>query len=199
MPVSFSTTGMLFTAVRLSKRLRNHIRCCAGDNGTSTADPPSGNVTAAGRSRATNGTRVPASAWDSSRAASPATVDTSNSNRTGTWVSRVAPNRAATCVASSELPPNPKKSSSKPTGVSSPSTPAIVCATACSTIVAGARNIAAANDGTGNPRRSSFPEALSGNASSTITAAGTMYAGRRRATCARSASASTTTSPAGTT
>ena len=47
--------------------------------------------------------------------ASAATVEASNSSRTGSSVSSATDNRAATRVALSELPPSSKKSSSAPT------------------------------------------------------------------------------------
>ena len=56
---------------------------------------------------------------------------------------------------------------------------------------------ATAKSGAGSAARSSFPLTVSGSASSTTTAAGTMYSGSRAATCSRSAAASSATRPAG--
>ncbi|GAB3210077.1 hypothetical protein GCM10027262_34030 [Nocardia tengchongensis] len=161
-PVSFSATGMLLTAVRLSKRFRNHMRCCASDSGTSS-----------GRSWATRAARAPVPTRDSSCAASEATVEASKRARSGMSASSAADRRAITWVAISELPPSSKKSSSRPTR-SRPSTSAMTPATVCCTGVAGARKTWAAKVGAGSCLRSSLPEALSGKASSTMKAAGTM-------------------------
>ena len=88
---------------------------------------------------------------------------------------RPAPHRGArrTCVAISELPPRAKKSSSRPTR-STPSTSANTAATISSIGVVGARNSRASNTGSGSAFRSSLPFAVSGTASSTTNADGTM-------------------------
>ncbi|MQY32035.1 hypothetical protein NRB56_76520 [Nocardia sp. RB56] len=138
------------------------MRCCASDNGTS-----------AGRCRATSALRAPSPACDSMRAASAATVLASNSMRTGTRVSSAVPSREATWVAISELPPSSKKSSSTPTRTI-PSTSPKIWATISSIGVVGARNSRTSKTGAGSARRSSLPEALSGKASSTTIADGTM-------------------------
>ena len=89
------------------------------------------------------------------------------------------PNAEATLltrrVASSESPPRSKKLSSTPTR-STPRTSANNPARISSPAVDGPRT-PPPNSGTGNARRSTFPFAVSGNASSTTTADGTMYEG----------------------
>ncbi|NQE72692.1 hypothetical protein NG2371_07185 [Nocardia gamkensis] len=82
--------------------------------------------------------------------------------------------RATTRVASSELPPKAKKSSSSPTSLA-PRSPANTSATACSTGEPGARNATALlTCGAGSARRSSFPFGVNGRTSSTTIASGTM-------------------------
>ncbi len=70
------------------------MRCCASDSGIRS-----------GRTRLVSAGREPEPASTCTRAARDSTVDASNSARTGTWVSRAAPRRDTTCVATSELPP----------------------------------------------------------------------------------------------
>ncbi len=106
--------------------------------------------------------------------------------------------RATSTAASRECPPRSKKLSSTPTW-SRPSTCANTSHSACSRAVAGARPPAAAYSGAGSARRSSFPFALSGSASSTMTAAGTMYPGSTRPHASRSPAGSSTAPAAGTT
>ncbi|GEM30496.1 hypothetical protein NN3_15030 [Nocardia neocaledoniensis NBRC 108232] len=144
----------------------NHIRCCASDSGTCSG---CGWATSGGRVETSDGAAA------SARAASPATVGVSNSARTPSWMAKAAPMRATTWVATSELPPSSKKLSSAPTR-SWESTSAKMPATICSAGVRGARKspAAAVNTGSGRALRSSLPEVLSGNASSTMIDAGTM-------------------------
>ncbi|OXR39655.1 hypothetical protein B7C42_08277 [Nocardia cerradoensis] len=139
-----------------------------------------------GRGRAVSAGRSASDRLVSTREARAATLPASKTRRTGTRVSRAAPSRAATRVALSELPPSAKKSSSRPTR-SMPSTSANTAATSSSTTVTGAANTCASNTGAGNALRSSFPEVLRGNESSTVTTAGTMYEGSAEARPARSA------------
>ncbi len=98
-PVSRIATTMLFAADPVSKRLRNHIRCCAIDSGS-----------VSGRSCATSGARVspPAATAASTSAASCATVGASKKSRTSMRMPRSALMRATTRVALSELPPSAK-------------------------------------------------------------------------------------------
>ena len=65
-PLNRSATGMLFTAVPLSNRFKNHIRCCANDNGIRS-----------GRTIAVNAARAPEPTSDSTRAANNSTDDAS--------------------------------------------------------------------------------------------------------------------------
>ncbi len=97
--------------------------------------------------------------------------------------------RSTTWVASSEVPPSEKKSSSKPIR-RAPSTCSNTVATASSSGVDGARKTACSNTGSGSARRSSFPTGVNGTSSSTTTAAGTMYPGRLRAASSVSAAGS---------
>ena len=101
--VSRTATGMLYTAESGSNWFRNHIaaaRTTAECAPAAAARPaPYGRRRCATRPRA----RVP-------RPSRPRTA-----RRTGTAVSSAAPSRATTWVASSELPPRAKKSSSRPT------------------------------------------------------------------------------------
>ncbi|SLI04071.1 Uncharacterised protein [Mycobacteroides abscessus subsp. abscessus] len=131
-----------------------------------------------GRGRAVSAS-LPVPACCSTRTASAATVGASNSNRTGTRVLSAAPSREATCVASSELPPQAKKSSSRPIRAppalwSRPSTSAKVVATICSIGVVGARNTAFSKVGSGSALRSSLPLTFSGSSSSCMNTDGTM-------------------------
>ncbi|MEV3976233.1 hypothetical protein AB0K68_50260, partial [Streptomyces sp. NPDC050698] len=63
----------MFADDNVSKRFKNHIRCCANDNGTRS-----------GRTRAVNAARAPEPISDSTRAANNSTDDASNNTRTGT-------------------------------------------------------------------------------------------------------------------
>ncbi|GAA3773583.1 hypothetical protein GCM10022403_005880 [Streptomyces coacervatus] len=160
----------------------NHSRCCAYDNGTRS-----------GRSRTTNAERAPPASV--SRPAKAAGVDASNNSRSGTSTPNTARIRLTNRTANSEWPPSWKKSSSAPTP-SSPSTCANAPHTSSSRTVAGPRPTTPPPpySGTGNARRSTFPFAVNGNASSTTTADGTMYSGSRAPTNPRTAPA---TSPPG--
>ncbi len=154
------------------------MRCCASDSGMRS-----------GRTRLVSAGREPEPASTCTRAARDSTVDASNSARTGTWVSRAAPRRDTTCVATSELPPRAKKSSSSPTrsrSRTSANTPATI---SCVGVV-GARNVFVSNSGSGSAFRSSLPEALSGNASSATNTCGTMYDASDVASAALTVSAS---------
>ncbi len=106
--------------------------------------------------------------------------------------------RAATRAASSECPPRSKKSSSGPAEASS-RTSAYAPATISSRASRGVRPAVAAapaKSGAGSARRSTLPLAVSGKASRTTTADGTMCAGSRSPTAARSPAASGAGSPA---
>ena len=87
-----------------------------------------------------------------------------------------------TCVASSEWPPRSKKLSSTPTR-STPRTSLQIPASISSTGVRGATYPPPpprpADSGAGSAARSTLPLAVSGSASSTTNADGTMYSGRR--------------------
>ena len=169
---------MLYTAPAPSSRFRNHIRCCPNDNGTSP-----------GRAAATSGIRGPAApasasstiwAGDGAVNRSPIPISVSSTART----------RAITRMASSESPPSSKKLSSAPTR-STPSTSANRPQTISSAAVRGSRlTTTPPNSGAGSAARSSFPFTVTGSASSTTTAAGTMYSGSRAATNARNAGTS---------
>ena len=88
--------------------------------------------------------------------------------------------RETTWVATSELPPSSKKSSSRPTR-SAPSTSPKAAATTRSAGLQGSRKVRVLlNTGSGSAFRSSFPLVLSGSASSTMSDAGTMYDGSER-------------------
>ena len=76
-------------------------------------------------------------------------------------------------------PPSAKKSSVAPI-LSTSRTSANTSAMTCSILDPGARNAVASNTGSGNALRSSLPLMLSGNASSTTKADGTIYAGTLR-------------------
>ncbi|CAB4903135.1 unannotated protein [freshwater metagenome] len=104
-PLRWTENGRLYTAVAGSNRLRNHMRCCAGESGMRS-----------GRSRDSRiGVSDPRPAADSARAASAPTVGASNSSRTPRRTPSAPPTRVTNCVAISELPPSSKKSSSRPT------------------------------------------------------------------------------------
>ncbi len=153
----------------VSNRLMNQMRCCAVDKGRIS-----------GRGRATNALRAPDPICFATRVARPTTVDASNSARTGIWVSSAAPIRETTWVATRELPPSSKKSSSRPT-LSTPRTSPNAADTARSAGVRGSRKVRVLlNTGCGSALRSSLPLVLSGSSSSTISDAGTMYDGNAR-------------------
>ena len=165
-PVSRSATGMLYAAESGSNRLRNHIRCWAGDSGIRSGPFP--------RRQCGSAPRYPPTARPAPRG--PTTVGASNSVRTGTArvERRAEPSgdlrwRAASCrpVRRSRRPAptrsepehlgeRPRPRSPRPGSV-------------------GARNSCASNTGAGSACRSSLPDGVSGNSSSTTTAAGTMY------------------------
>ncbi len=157
----------------------NQSRCCANDSGSgrSRGTGTSGGACAAPapRSRA------------SARAASPATVGASKIARSGSSTPSASRARVATRVASRECPPSSKKLSSTPTR-STPSTSAQIPASTSSVGVRGATYASAApeSSGAGSARRSVLPCGVSGSASSTTTAAGTMYSGIRSRSHARS-------------
>nr|WP_155289537.1 MULTISPECIES: hypothetical protein [Rhodococcus] len=142
-----------------------------------------------GRTVATSAVRPPSPAACSTRTASSATVDASNSMRTGTVASSATPSRETTWVAISELPPSSKKSSSSPTR-STPRTSAKTSATISSIGVVGARKSRTSNTGAGSARRSSFPLTVSGIVSSATNADGTMYSGNSSAIPVRRSSRS---------
>jgi hypothetical protein len=91
---------------------------------------------------------------------------------------------ASTRMATSECPPRSKKLSCAPTR-STRSTCAQISASTSSTGVRGATYVssAPAYSGAGSARRATFPLGVSGSASSTTTADGTMYSGRRPFRC----------------
>ncbi len=111
------------------------------------------------------------------RSASPPTVDASNSARSGSSTAKASRTRATTCVASNECPPSAKNSSFTPTSSSS-STSAQICASFVSVGVRGATYVLSSgcrtSSGCGSARRSSFPLGITGSASSSTNAAGTM-------------------------
>ncbi len=83
-------------------------------------------------------------------------------------------------------PPSSKNPSSMPTGAT-PSTSANSPHNNSSRASRGPRNTSPprSHSGTGNARRSTFPFTVNGSASSTTTAAGTMYSGNHSRVCAR--------------
>ncbi len=118
-------------------------------------------------------------------AASPASVGCANTSATVRRRPAVRA-RATTCSALIESPPSAKNSSSRPTA-STPSTPVQMPASVVSTPGRGA-NVACARSRRrplrcASARRSTFPPAVSGSASTTVNAAGTSAAG----SCARNA------------
>ncbi len=110
----------------------------------------------------------------------------------GTGWPNASRRRACTRTSSSEWPPRSKNRSCAPT-LSTPSTSAHTAATLRSASVRGAtyRSAPAAYSGAGSALRSSLPFAFRGSRSSATNADGTMYSGRLRRACSRSASAST--------
>ena len=103
-----------------------------------------------------------------------------NRPRIGISASRTARTRAISRMASSESPPRSKKLSSAPTR-SRPRTSANRPQTISSAAVRGSRLIITPpNSGAGSAARSSFPLTVTGSASKTTRAAGTMYSGSRR-------------------
>ncbi|TWH44348.1 hypothetical protein L612_003500000250 [Rhodococcus rhodochrous J38] len=122
-------------------------------------------------------------------AASARTVGASNSDRTPRSVPKASLMREITRVATSELPPSSKKLSSAPTSAT-PSWSAKIAASAVSVGDIAAAPRAPAKTGSGSALRSSLPTAVSGISSSTMIAAGTMWAGSRAASAADSCSGS---------
>ncbi len=157
---------MLLTAEPGSRRLRNHIRRCASDNGTRS-----------GRTCGTSGGRweSPAAIAASTSVASCAAVGASKNSRTSMRTLWSALIRATTRVALSELPPRAKKSSSTPSR-STPSTLSNAATTVSSVGVLGARYSVARTlkSGSGSAPRSSLPDALRGNSVSSTNSDGTM-------------------------
>ena len=139
---------------------RNHSRCCANDSGSRSGR---GIRTSGGRAAA-----APSSTW-----ARPAGVGCSNTARTASSAPSTARTRDTSRVASSECPPRSKKLSSTPTR-SRPSTCANTSHSARSSGRGRGPAAARRDSGAGSARRSSFPFAVSGSASSTTIAAGTM-------------------------
>ena len=113
-------------------------------------------------------------------AARPSSVGVSNRARSGTSIPRTWRSRETTCIARREWPPSSKKPSSAPTR-STRRTSAQTSASISCTAVAGARYspLADLRSGAGSARRSTLPCGVSGISSSTTSAVGTMYSGRR--------------------
>ncbi len=111
----------------------------------------------------------------------------SNTVRRGSSTPNASRTCATTRVASSECPPNSKKSSRTPT-CSSFSTSAQIPANACSVGVRAATYCPTSGrpSGAGNRPRSIFPLPVNGNSGSTTNAVGTIYSGRVRLSCSRS-------------
>ena len=95
-------------------------------------------------------------------------------------------------------PPSAKNESSTPTD-STPSTSANNAASTRSRSDTGARYSDASTCGSGNPRRSNFPDDVTGNDSSTTHTRGTMYSGNRCPNTDSNTAVSTTAPTAGTT
>ena len=169
--------------------------------------PPAGPGTTAGSAHRT-GAAARAAAWRTSgaraaspsrsRAASSATVGASNTVADGQLHPRLARTRLTSRVASSEWPPSSKKWSSMPTRGSA-RTSAKRSQRTCSSGVRGARYVSPWRWGAGRALRSSLPLGVSGRASSTTNADGTMYSGSRSARWRRRAAASGVCPGAGTT
>ncbi|CAM5725193.1 hypothetical protein SFUMM280S_04920 [Streptomyces fumanus] len=161
-----------------SRRLRNHIRCCAYDSGTRS-----------GRSRGVSAMRAAPRPCSTSRAR-PATVGASKSSRMLISAASADRIRAMSRIASRESPPSSKNESSTPTR-SSPRLSANSPHSTSSTVVSGPRPLVRlAKSGAGRAERSSLPFSVTGNASSGITAAGTMCPGSRPATNDRNSAGS---------
>nr|VTP03516.1 hypothetical protein BIN_B_05109 [Mycobacterium riyadhense] len=106
--------------------------------------------------------------------ANSATVGVSNNTKTETSASNALLIAAITRIADSESPPSSKNESSTPTR-SSPNTRAKIPAKISSTALDGARyRSRCPYSGAGKARVSSLPFTVSGNSSSTTTAAGTI-------------------------
>ncbi len=126
-----------------------------------------------------------AAAWTGS--ATSASRSTVFSSKTWRGVTTQPERRArdASCIDMIESPPSSKKLSSALTR-STPRTSANSALSSSSAAPAGARPAArSAKSGAGSAALSSFPFTVSGRASRTVTAAGTMYSGSRPATCSR--------------
>ncbi len=163
---------------------------CSGVSGSTSSSPESSNRawssacgSAAGSAVRTDSTPGAPAAQVGARRA---TVRARNRSR----IAMVMPSSAArvtTRVADREVPPMLKKSSSMVTA-GTPSTSASRPHRRSSSAVRGARpSDRAARTGAGSARRSSLPFGVSGSASSTTTALGTMYSGSVSESRARSA------------
>ena len=123
-------------------------------------------------------------------AASAAGVGAWKSARTGTEIP-CSLSRPVSAIASSECPPSAMKSSSGPTW-SRPRTSANARQMISSRTVTGPRPVepgGSAACGAGSACLSTLPLAVTGSASSTTTAEGTMYSGSWPAACSRTAAA----------
>ncbi len=163
--------GMLYVEPPGWNWSRNHRRCCAKDSGSG---PVRGTGTSAG---AVSGWEAPVASMRSARAA---TVGASKKARRGSSTPSWERMREMTCVASSECPPSSKKFPVTLTW-GSRRMAAKMAASFSSVGVRGATKESAdeAASGTGRAFLSTLPLGVSGSASSTTKAEGTMYSGSR--------------------
>ena len=132
-----------------SKRLMNHIRCCASDSGTRRAAVPRRQAGA----RRTSASAAADAGGEAARPSAPRTAPARRCRRR-----RPRPSRATTRVARSEFPPRSKKLSSAPTR----STPSTSAKTRGDRLFDRRRRgtelaVRAANSGSGSALRSSLP------------------------------------------
>ena len=155
----------MYAGELVSNWLMNHIRDCASDSGIRSGR---GLGASSGRACAPPEREVVSSA-------SSATVGWSKMSRTLISMPSAACTRAATRVAPSEVPPMSKNESVALTCGRLAMSPKTL-ATASSAAVRGAMYSAALsmNSGSGRALRSSLPFAVSGNASNSMMALGTM-------------------------
>ena len=171
-----------------SSRWRNHSRSWAGDAGTGNSRP-TGTMAAVGARDGAAPKSSETAASASMRAESASSVGVSNSCRTGITTGHCRRIRETSLTASSECPPSAKKSSvaaTAPRFSTSDQIPASNRSVSdCGARPCGADATCIVASGAGSAWRSILPLGVSGSASRTTKAVGTMYSGSRRRTASR--------------